>query len=108
VALRRALPRVGLVGDAVAAVSLLVEMCADDRVLRQHAARPLAAALLRFGSEGPLAPPRGALGAAEEVTSRVLRLTGPRRRLPGPARVLVIGAAALLVATPISLFVLPA
>jgi Peptidase family M48 len=107
VALRRALPRVGLVGDAVAAVSLLVEMCADDRALRQHAARPLIAALLRFGSEGPLAPPRGALGVAGEVVSRVLRLTGPRRRLPGPARVLVIGAAALLVATPVSLFALP-
>jgi Zn-dependent protease with chaperone function len=106
-ALRRALPRVGLVGDAVAAVSLLVEMCADDRVLRQHAARPLIAALLRFGSEGPPTLPRGALGAAEEVVSRVLRLAGPRRRLPGPARVLVIAAAALLVATPASLFALP-
>jgi Zn-dependent protease with chaperone function len=108
VALRRAMPRVGLVGDAVAAVSLLVEMCADDRVLRQHAARPLVAALLRFGSEGRLAPPRGALGAAQEVTSRVLRLTGPCRRLARPTRVLVVAAAALLVATPISLFVLPA
>jgi Zn-dependent protease with chaperone function len=107
VALRRALPRIGLVGDALAAVSLLVEMCADDRALRQHAARPLIAALLRFGSEGPLAPPRGALGAAGEVASRVLRLAGPRRRLPGPARVLVIGAAVLLVATPVSLFALP-
>lgn len=108
VALRRALPRVGLVGDAVAAVSLLVEMCADDRALRQHAARPLAAALLRFGSEGSLVPPRGALGAAEEVASRVLRLTGPRRRLPAPARALVVAAATVLVATPVSLFALPA
>jgi Peptidase family M48 len=106
-ALRRALPHIGLVGDAAAAVSLLVEMCADDRALRQHAARPLAAALLRFGSEGSVAPPRGALGAAEEVTSRVLRLTGPRRRLPVSVRALVLGAAAVLVATPASLFALP-
>ena len=108
IALRRALPRVGLVGDAVTAVSLLVEMCADDRALREHAARPLVAALLRFGAEGPLAPPRGALGAGEEVASRVLRLTDPRRRLPGLAKMLVIVVAALLVATPMSLFALPA
>jgi Peptidase family M48 len=107
VALRRALPGIGLVGDAVAAVSLLVEMCADDWALRQHTARPLAAALLRFGSEGSLAPPRGALGAGEEVASRVLRLTGPRRRLPVPVRALVVAAAAVLVATPVSLFALP-
>jgi hypothetical protein len=108
VALRRALPRIGLVGDVLAAVSLLIEMCADDRALRQHATRPLVAALLQFGAEGPLSPPRGALGAAGQVASRVLRLTGPRRRLPGPARALVIAAAALLVATPISLFAFPA
>lgn len=54
------------------AVGLLVEMHADDRVLRQRTARELATALLRVGAAGGGAAPTGALavlGSAASATA---------------------------------------
>lgn len=106
VALRRALPRARWVGRVVAAVSLLVEMRADDRALRQHQLQSLMSALLRFWSSPRACAPPGTLGVADEVTTRVLRLA-PRRSLPAPAWPGVLALAALLVGTPLSLYALP-
>jgi Zn-dependent protease with chaperone function len=113
--LRRAFPRSGVAAQAHRAVALLVEMMADDRALlargmaaRGLLARELATALLRFGTAGTDHAPVGALAAAEgELTARVNRLLTPPRPLPRAAQAAVFLAAALLVAVPIVLLVIP-
>ena len=108
--LRRALPRSRVIAQSYQTVALLVEMMADDRALRVRGllARELATALLRFGTAGTDGAPAGALAAAEgELTARVNRLLAPQPPLPRAAQATVILAAAVLVATPLLLLVIP-
>jgi Zn-dependent protease with chaperone function len=97
--------------EANDAVSLLVEMLADDRALRHRPARELATALLRVGAAGGAHPPAGALAAADtpecQVAARVSRLLRPAPRLPAPALVLVGVIAAATVAIPAACLTMP-
>lgn len=105
-ALRRVLPRSRLVAQACAAVALLVEMRADDRALRRHPPHRLAAALRTVSSAGGPAP-EGALGITDpQVSARLERLAQPARTRRTTVTV-ALAAAALTIATPISLYVLP-
>jgi bla regulator protein blaR1 len=110
-ALGRAFPRSRLVRRAHGTVALLVEMLADDRALRQRPARELATALLRVGASGAGRTPSGALAAVPapdgETAARVARLLAPSPRLSPPLLALVCAAAALLVAVPVALLLLP-
>lgn len=107
--LRRALPGLPVVRDAIAAVRLLVEMRADDRARRQQSADPLARALLRFGVTRAEGAPCGALGAGDhDVVARVRRLLRPQPELPGSARCAVYGAALTVGGLPAVLLCLPA
>ena len=111
-ALLRAFRWSGVACEAHAAVSLLVEMLADDRARRHRPARELATALLRVGAAGGTQAPVGALavagGAAEcEVAARVSRLLCPAPRLPAPALVLIGVIAAATVAIPAACLTLP-
>jgi Zn-dependent protease with chaperone function len=108
--LRRAFPGSRVITQAHRTVALLVEMMADDRALRVRGllARELATALLRFGTAGTACTPPGALAAAEgELTARVNRLLTPPPPLSRPLQAGVVLAAALLVAAPLLLLVLP-
>jgi Zn-dependent protease with chaperone function len=116
-ALLRLLPPVRLTRELSEAVSLLVEMCADDAARRQHAAHPLATALLRFGAAGDLRTPAGALGVAggvagevagDVIIARVHRLLAPQPPVTWTVQALLLSAAGTAIATPISLFLLPA
>jgi Zn-dependent protease with chaperone function len=110
-ALGRAFPRSRLVRQAHATVALLVEMLADDRALRHRPARELATALLRVGASGAGQAPSGALAAfpapAGETVARVARLLAPAPRLPAPVLALICAAAAVLVAIPVAVLLLP-
>jgi Zn-dependent protease with chaperone function len=94
------------------AVAQLVEMHADDRVLRQRPARELATALLRVGAAGGCRAPSGALAVAQpgldgEVAARVTRLLRPAPSLSVPALALVGAAAAFAVIVPVAVLVMP-
>ena len=105
-ALRRAFPKSATCTGAQRAVSLLVEMLADDRALRGGPARELVSALVRFGTAGICPAPAGALAVAEgEVAARVTRLLQPSRPLPAVAVMAICLAAALLVAAPVTLLI---
>lgn len=110
-ALCRAFPRSGVTVKAHECVALLVEMLADDRARRSRPASELATALLRFGVAGAQAPPSGALAASSEgqgeVAARVARLLEPQPGLSAMAMLGVCCSAALLVAVPAALFILP-
>jgi hypothetical protein len=110
-ALRRAFPWSASVRRAHAAVGLLVEMLADDHALRHLPARELATALIRVGASGAPSTPAGALavGGADdgEVAVRVARLLSPVPGLSVPALTLVCAVAALTVAIPAALLILP-
>jgi Zn-dependent protease with chaperone function len=113
-ALLRAFHWSAVAGEAHAAVALLVEMLADDRVLRHRPARELATALLRVGAAGGARAPAGALAAAGggrgadgQVAARVSRLLRPAPRLPRPALILVVVVAAATVAVPAAFLALP-
>ena len=110
-ALGRAFPRSRLVRQAHATVALLVEMLADDRALRHRPARELATALLRVGASGAGQAPSGALAAVPapdgETAARVARLLAPAPRLPVPLLALIWSTAAVLVAVPVALLLLP-
>jgi Zn-dependent protease with chaperone function len=110
-ALLRAFRWAGITTRAYRAVGLLLEMHADDRVLRQLPARELATALLRVGAAGG-GVPTGALAVAGtpgecEVAARVIRLLRPPPGLSGTARTLVLLASATVVTLPAALLVLP-
>jgi Zn-dependent protease with chaperone function len=112
IALLQAFRWSGFAREAHRAVALLVEMHADDRVLRHRPARELATALLRVGAAGGCRAPSGALAAAEavpegEVAARVARLLRPAPSLSVPARALVGAAAALAVTVPLAVLVVP-
>jgi Zn-dependent protease with chaperone function len=110
-ALNRAFPRCRLVRQAHGSVALLVEMLADDRALRQRTARELATALIRVGASSAGPAPSGALAAVQapdgETAARVARLLVPVPPLPATALALICSAAAVLVAIPVGLLVLP-
>jgi Zn-dependent protease with chaperone function len=107
-ALLRAFRWSAVAREAEAAVSLLVEMLADDRALRHRSARELATALLRVGAAGWVHAPAGALAAADgEVAARVSRLLRPDPRLSAAAVTLVAVAAAAAVAVPAALLTMP-
>ncbi len=98
--------------EAHAAVSLLVEMLADDRALRHRPARELATALLRVGVAGGGRAPIGALAVADgagecQVAARVSRLLRPAPRLAAPTLFLVGIIAAATVAIPAACLTLP-
>lgn len=111
--LLRLFPRSRLVREAVNAVSLLVEMRADDRAAREQPRRQLAMALLRFGTAQPVAAPDGALGVVaggsteSAVATRALRLLGPSPRLPRHVRFATWSATGALAALPLLLALLP-
>lgn len=106
---RRITPRSTALDEATGAIRLLLEMLADDTCCRTRPRHELARALARF-SEGSGRPPTptGAFGAADtDIAARTARLLDP-----GPARsrtggLTVIALAATLLATPLSLYVLP-
>ena len=111
-ALLRAFSWAGITTKAYRAVGLLLEMHADDRVLRQRPARELATALLRVGAAGGGGVPAGALAVAGqlgecEVAARVIRLLRPPPGLSGATRALVLTLSAALVVVPVALLVLP-
>jgi Zn-dependent protease with chaperone function len=111
-ALLRAFSWAGVTTRAYRAVGLLLEMHADDRVLRQVPARELATALLRVGAAGGGAVPVGAFAVSgpqveSEVTARVIRLLRPPPGLSGAATSLVLVLCAVLVVLPTTLLVLP-
>ncbi len=102
--------------EAYRAVALLIEMHADDRALRHRPARELATALLRVGAAGGGHAPSGALAAAGpsvqdevdgEVAARVSRLLRPAPGLPVSMLALVGIAAAVAVAVPAALLIVP-
>jgi len=102
-ALRRAFPKSVTCTDAYSAVALLIEMLADDRVLRARPARELVSALVRFGTAGPCPAPAGTLAAGQgDVAARVTRLLQPVRPLPTTVVVAICLAAAVLVTVPIT------
>lgn len=111
-ALLRAFSWAGVATGAYRAVALLLEMHADDRVLRQLPARELATALLRVGAAGGGGVPAGALAMAGpqlecEVAARVIRLLRPPPVLGGAATSLVLFLSTVLVAGPAILLMLP-
>jgi Zn-dependent protease with chaperone function len=111
-ALLRAFSWAGITTRAYRAVGLLLEMHADDRVLRQLPARELATALLRVGAAGGGGVPTGALAVAGEpaeceVAARVIRLLRPPPGLNNVATALVLAVSAALVAIPAALLLLP-
>ncbi len=111
-ALLRAFSWASVTSRAFRAVGLLLEMHADDRVLRQLPARELATALLRVGAAGGGGVPAGALAvtgapAECEVAARVIRLLRPPRGLSRAASALVLTVSVALVAVPAVLLVLP-
>jgi bla regulator protein blaR1 len=110
--LRRAFPMSAGVAQAHRTVALLVEMMADDRALRVRGllARELATALVRFGTAGSDGAPAGALAVADgegELTARVSRLLAPPAPLSRATQAAIVLAAALVVATPLLLFLVP-
>jgi bla regulator protein blaR1 len=111
-ALLRAFRWSAVAREAHAAVSLLVEMLADDRALRHRSARELATALLRVGVAGGVHAPNGALAVADrepdgQVAARVVRLLRPAPRLSGPAVALITVVAVGTVAVPVAFLALP-
>jgi Zn-dependent protease with chaperone function len=110
--LRRAFPMSAGVAQAHRTVALLVEMMADDRALRVRGLLPreLATALVRFGTAGSDGAPAGALAVADgegELTARVSRLLAPPAPLSRATQAGIVLAAALVVATPLLLFLTP-
>jgi Zn-dependent protease with chaperone function len=103
-ALCRALPRARWVRVAEEAVSLLVEMRADDKARHLHQDGPLAAALLRFADSPARITPPGALGVADRhLNARVQRLLMSGR--PSPVWcATTLTVAAVLVALPTTLY----
>lgn len=107
-AIGRALPFSSHAALAVAAVSLLVEMRADDRALRRHSAHCLATALRRFSERGAGGAPAGALNIVDgQVRARLDRLSGRTRPVHRVLAALAVIGITLAISTPLSLFLLP-
>jgi Zn-dependent protease with chaperone function len=101
-ALRRLLPGSRLVATAAEAVSLLVEMRADEGACRTQSASSLARALHLF-SRAAVSPPPGAIGIADgTVDARLCRLSRGLAPLPLWVCWLVLVGGIVLVSTPLS------
>lgn len=103
--LRRLFPRVRLASAAVDAVTLLVEMRADEGACRKQGAGSLARALRRFSGTA-VGPPPGAIGITDgTVDARLSRLSREPDPLPLWVRWLVLVSGVVLVSTPLSFLV---
>jgi Zn-dependent protease with chaperone function len=106
-ALYASLPWVPSVLRAHEAVTLLVEMLADDRACRRHQRRVLASALVRVAIATP-AVPAGALGAAQApLVTRVRRLLDPPAPPPAWLPAVAYLTALALIAVPTVLLAVP-
>ncbi|MGY1743125.1 MULTISPECIES: M56 family metallopeptidase [unclassified Blastococcus] len=113
VAWEAALPVLPAAARAHAAVRTLVEMRADDVALASlpgpDPRRTLARAIVAAGAPGGGGVPAGALAAGGSgLPARVHRLLQPPAPLPAAVRAAVLAAAALLIAVPTALLLLPA
>ncbi|WP_454231399.1 M56 family metallopeptidase [Mycolicibacterium fortuitum] len=99
-------PRLGLMTQAAREVSRLLEMCADDAAARRHGRDPLINGLMALVGVAPAA----ALGAADvAVLSRAERLLSPpQHRARIGAQLALAGAAALIIAAPMTMVALGA
>lgn len=105
VALVASFPRLAPVRAAREAVSLLVEMLADDRAVRRHDRSALARALWRVSSAQV---PSGGLGAGgNDVVLRARRLLEPVRPLPRRAQVAVVALTTGVLALPLAGLLVP-
>lgn len=106
-ALYSSLPWVPWVGRAHQAVTMLVEMLADDRACRRHQRRVLASALVQVATSTP-AVPAGALSAAQApLVTRVRRLVDPPAPAPAWLPLAAYLTALALLAIPTALLALP-
>ena len=107
-ALYSALPFVPWVARAHAAVTMLIEMLADDRACRSHQRRVLATALVEVATSTTAVAPAGALSAAQgPLVARVQRLVDPPDPLPAWLPLAAYLTAFALVALPTLLLAVP-
>ena len=107
-ALYSSLPWVPWVGRAHQAVTMLVEMLADDCACRRHQRRVLASALVQVAT-ATSAVPAGALGAAQApLVTRVRRLVDPPAPAPAWLPLAAYLTALALLAIPTALLAFPA
>ncbi|MBB5934077.1 M56 family metallopeptidase [Streptomyces zagrosensis] len=106
---RRLAPRSTALSEVITAVRLLLEMLADDTCCRTRSRHDLADALTRFSHDpSKLATPAGGFAAADTgLAARTARLLAPEPAHSAARSITVIAVAATLLATPLSLFVLP-
>ncbi|MBC3985297.1 M56 family metallopeptidase [Streptomyces sp. AC536] len=106
---RRLTPRSTTLSEAIGAVRLLLEMLADDTCCRTRSRHDLADALARFSRDsGQLTTPLGGFAAADTgLAARTARLRAPAPAHSAARSLAVFALAATLLATPLSLFVLP-
>jgi Zn-dependent protease with chaperone function len=106
-ALYASLPWVPWVGRAHQAVTMLVEMLADDCACRRHQRRVLASALVQVATATP-AVPAGALGATQApLVTRVRRLLDPPAPAPAWLPLAAYLTALALLAIPTTLLAVP-
>jgi Zn-dependent protease with chaperone function len=106
-ALCASLPWVPWVGRAHQAVTMLVEMLADDCACRCHQRRVLASALVQVATAAP-AVPAGALSATQApLVTRVRRLLDPPAPAPAWLPLAAYFTALMLVAIPTVLLAVP-
>ncbi|OXM69547.1 M56 family metallopeptidase [Amycolatopsis vastitatis] len=107
-ALAQLFPRWRALGRVTAAVGLLTEMCADDYAARRHGSQPLIGALEKFRLCGGGDAPAGTMAAGgTPLPDRIDRLRDRPATARRLAAVLAVVAAGTLLATPLSLFVVP-
>lgn len=100
VAWARTFPFLPTAARATAAVSLLVEMLADDSALRRCGAADLRTALRRLAGERVTGAGPATVDLGGQLAARADRLTGRSRALPRVVSGLVYGLAAVLVLAP--------
>ncbi len=105
-ALRRALHPTRWLRVAHDAVTLLVEMRADDRARRQHAGALLAAALRRFAAAPTAGTPAGALAMADHAVEARLQRLHDHRRPPRVRGTVTLAFCAALAVAPVALLFL--
>jgi Zn-dependent protease with chaperone function len=107
-ALYSTLPWVPWVARAHQAVTMLVEMLADDSACRRHQRRVLATALVEVATSTTPAVPAGALSAAQgPLVARVRRLVDPPAPVPPWLPVVAYLTALILIALPTLLLAAP-
>jgi Zn-dependent protease with chaperone function len=107
-ALYSALPWVPWVARAHQAVSMLIEMLADDCACRRHQRRVLASALVEVAASTASVAPAGALSATQgPLLARVRRLVDPPAPLPAWLPLAAYFTAFALIALPTLLLAVP-